>query len=448
MKTAAARLGAWLLALAAGIGLGAMVPPLQSPDEHSHLLRASLIARGEILLKQDRALGSGGMVDRALLAYMHGYLSTITKSAQTPLPPAWRAEVERLRWTAQHTFYPLAGTNYYLPLVYAPHAAGMLAGHALQLTIHETYRLVRLACLLSCLVLLAAAWRVMRPPLLAVALLLLPMTLFQLVSPTLDGLTTCLAVLALSLACTGMMRSGPWSPARSWALATTILLLATTRIQLLPLLAVPFVVAWTRRSSRDALLGGAALLLSMGWLAYALATTVDPRVQRAHGTTQLLVHYAGAPLDFLSVVWASVTDAELSRFYTHSFVGVLGWLDTWLPLPAYPALWTGLALCALASVASANLREAVPARGLLALAAAGSALLVFLALLLTWTPHPARVVEGVQGRYFIVPAVMLAYAFGAWPSARRQHWMQSLLVAAFAAVSLWALVTTLLSRYH
>ena len=43
--------------------------------------------------------------------------------------------------------------------------------------------------------------------------------------------------------------------------------------------------------------------------------------------------------------------------------------------------------------------------GLLALALA-SAALVFLALLVTWTPHPAALVQGVQGRYFIVPALL------------------------------------------
>ena len=35
---------------------------------------------------------------------------------------------------------------------------------------------------------------------------------------------------------------------------------------------------------------------------------------------------------------------------------------------------------------------------------------IFFALLVTWTPHPATVIDGVQGRYFLVPGLLLAYA--------------------------------------
>lgn len=434
--------------LAAALGLSALVPPLQSPDEHSHLMRGYLVSKGRLFLQNDPALGSGGMVDQRLLDYMHEYLATIAKSAQTPLPPQRRAVAEGLRWGGSERFFPLPGTNYYMPLAYAPHAAGMLAGRIMHLTVADTYRLVRLACIASCIVLLAAAWRVLRPPPIALALLLLPMTLFQLVSPTLDGVTTSLSVLALSLFLAGAAGDAPWTAARSWALAAAILLLATTRVQLLPLLVAPFYLAWARRSRRDAWLGAACVAATLAWLAYALATTVDVRVQRTHGTVEVLLHYAAAPLELARVLWRSVTDHELSRFYSHSFIGILGWLDTWLPLPAYPALWAGLALCAVASIASAGVRAALPARALLIGAAAACAVLVFLAMLLTWTPHPARTVDGVQGRYFIVPALVAAYALGAPPGRRPGGRVTGVLVACFAAVSLWALGTALLARYH
>lgn len=437
-----------MLLFAAAVGLSTLVPPLQSPDEHSHLMRGYLVSKGRLLLENDPALGSGGLVDQALLGYMHEYLSTIAKSAQTPLPPQRRAVAEQLRWGGGERFYPLPGTNYYMPLVYAPHAAGMLAGRALQLTVADTYRLVRLASIAACVALLAAAWRVLRPPPIALALLLLPMTLFQLVSPTLDGLTTCLAVLALSLFFAGAAGKAPWTTQRSLALAAAVVVLATTRIQLLPLLAAPFHIAWARRSRRDAWLGAAGVLITLAWLAYALTTTVDVRVQRTHGTVELLLYYAGAPLELAGVLWRSVADPELARFYTQSFIGILGWLDTRLPLAAYPALWGGLAICLLASMARAELRTAWQARALLVAAAVASAVLVFLALLVTWTPHPAPTVQGVQGRYFIVPALLAAYGLGAGPGVRRHGRVAAVLVAGFATASLWALGTTLLARYH
>lgn len=443
------RLGAWLLVLAAALGLSTLVPPIQSPDEHSHILRAYMISKGEISLRTPPGMSSGGQVDPGLLVFIDAYLSTIARSAQTPLGPERRAQTESLRWgSGTERFFPVPGTGYYMPLVYAPHATALWAGRALGLTIADSYRLVRLAIVLSCLGLLAAAWRVMRPPALAIALLLLPMTLFQLLSPTLDGLTTCLAVLALSLFFQALLHEGPWPSGRSWLLAASVALLATTRIQLLPLLALPFYIAWTRRSRRDALLGAAGVLVSLAWVAYALATTVDLRVQRGHSTGQLLLLYAADPMAFLRVIGASLADPELGPFYLHSFIGVLGWLDTYLPLPTYPVLWTGLGLCTIASALAANLRQAWLARALLALAALACALLVFLALLVTWTTHPATTVAGVQGRYFVVPAIMLAYSIGATAPDRPVNRPALVLLVAVAALSLYALVATILARYH
>ncbi len=441
------RFGAWLLAFAAAVGLGTLIPPEQSPDEHSHLMRAYLVSKGQFTLSAPPGVSSGGIVDVALVYFVDAYTG-IARNAQERLTPIRRTQVELLRWGAPDIFYEVPGTGYYMPLIYAPHAAALLAGRTLGLTIADTYRLVRLATLLSCFGLLAAAWRVLRPPALAMALLLLPMTVFQLVSPTLDGITTCLAVLALSLFFDGALQQDKWPPARSWLLAACVTVLATTRIQLLPLLAFPLFIGWAHRSRRDALLGVAAVLLSLAWVLFALANTVDLRIPRTHSTSQLLLHYAAHPTAFLQVVGASVAEPDAALNYGRTFIGVLGWLDTLLPAWAYPALSIALGLCAVASVLGARLRQAPVARFLVAIAAIGCALLVFLALLVTWTPHPALTVNGVQGRYFIVPAIMLAYALGATAATRGRQWPGWVVVAATAATSVYALLVALLARYH
>jgi uncharacterized membrane protein len=51
-----------------------------------------------------------------------------------------------------------------------------------------------------------------------------------------------------------------------------------------------------------------------------------------------------------------------------------------------------------------------------------SALSVFLLLLVAWTPDPthAQLIEGVQGRYFLVPTLMVAMAVAA-PQEQQQH---------------------------
>jgi uncharacterized membrane protein len=435
----------WVFLLAAAWALASLIPPLQSPDENSHLARAYLISKGELTLTpSDR--GSGGRIDYDLLLFIDAYLARVTV-AREKIDAAQQARIESFRWGREDRFMPVAGTGYYLPLIYAPHASAIAIGRALDWSVADSYRLVRVFCLLACLGLLAAAWHTLRPPPLAVALLLLPMSMFQLLTPTLDGVSNCLAVLVLSTFMRIMLQTKDVRPADSWLLAGSVALLVSSRNQLLPLLALPLFIAWTRRSRRDAFLGGAAIVLSLAWLAYVLLNTVDKRIPRTRGTGELLVHYLSHPLSFFSVVGTSLADKGLSQQYEQSFIGVLGWLDAQLPEWAYPGLWIGLAAFALASVLLAS-GQAWLARGLLAFTAVASALLVFFALLVTWTPHPTTFVGGVQGRYFMVPALILAYAIGASPPDRRWNGAIWALLTAFAAASLYALVATVLARYH
>ena len=425
-----------------------MVPPVQSPDEHSHLIRAWLISRGELTLQTPPGQSSGGQVDKALLDFVDVYLSTVTVRADARLTPAQTARVQSLHWGGEQKFFPVPGTGYYLPLVYAPHAAALAAARALDISVADSYRLTRAFTLLACAGLLLAAFRILAPPPLALALLLLPMTLFQLVSPTLDGLTTCMAVLALSLFCRSLLNPAAHSRTVSWLLAATVFMLAGSRIQLLPLLGMPFWLAWQQRSRRDAWLGLAALLLSLLWVGWALTHTVDLRVVRAQSTGQLLQVYATDPTAFVQVVLRSLRDPVLGKFYAESFIGILGWLDTRLPDIAYGALWVGLGVSAVLTLPGTPLHRALMGRLLLLLAAAGSAALVFLALLVTWTPHPALTVAGVQGRYFIVPALVLAYAIGASHQPAGPRWLFNGWLAVFTVASLAALLFTVWGRYH
>jgi hypothetical protein len=91
----------------------------------------------------------------------------------------------------------------------------------------------------------------------------------------------------------------------------------------------------------------------------------------------------------------------------------------------------------------------------LAAAALASLPLVFLALLLSWSAFPATRVEGVQGRYFIAPALLAAMALA--PAAQRRPrstWRRVagtgavLACAAGIVTSALAFFTALAQRYH
>ncbi|MEG0003422.1 MAG: hypothetical protein RR857_16790, partial [Comamonas sp.] len=74
---------------------------------------------------------------------------------------------------------------------------------------------------------------------------------------------------------------------------------------------------------------------------------------------------------------------------------------------------------------------------------------IFTALLISWTPHPATIVHGIQGRYFIVPFLLLAYALHGLFDVRSRAFALAgqLLLCAFFAFSAFSLLSTLQSRY-
>lgn len=461
----------WVLALLAASGFSWLVPPMQSPDEDSHIFRAYMISKGELLLQPvpahstkpindaevaaliDRARRqegrAGGLIAQGLLTFSDRYMA-VARTAANRLTSSERGLLSQLEWTGEVQYYPIPGTGYYFPAVYAPQAVGLAAGQLLNLSVSHSYHLMRACTLIACFAMLWLACRLVVPNPLVAAILLLPMSLFQLVSPTVDGLTTSLAVLTVSQFLASIDPGRKHSPVLSWGLAICIFVLATSRTHLLPLLALPFYLAWRRQSRRDFYLGCAIAVATLAWILFALQTTNDPRVVRSHTTTQLLMQYAADPWAYFKIVAASVGDAELFSFYQQSFIGILGWLDTPLADYFYPVLWTGLALCALASVSISTLQKDWSARLLLVAIAIASIGLIFLAMLVTWTPHPASVVKGVQGRYFVVPAILLGYA--ASGSATRQlpvrQWIGGLAVAGFALTSLTALTMAVLGRYH
>ena len=467
------RLAFWVIALLVATGFSWLIPPMQSPDEDSHIGRAYVISQGDLLLQylplsstgareayteggtavshQARPYGGrlGGLVDEGLSSFMAGYLDLARQSAKR-FTAAEKARLAQMNWSETKQFQILSGTGYYFPAVYAPQALGLAIGRTLGFSVGHSYYLAKEMSLLVCFALLAMACRLSAPSPLLAAILLLPMSLFQLLSPTIDGLTTSLSVLAISIFLSSADSGRKHPAAASWGLAASIFLVTTSRTHLLPLLLLPFFLAWRRQSSRDFYLGCWITVGAIAWTVFALQSTSDARVVRDHTTAELLLHYLGNPLSFLRVIFASLNDADLFTFYERSFVGVLGWLDTWLPPYFYPALWVGLAICGIASVSVATLQRDGSPRLLLAGIAMASVGLIFLALLVTWTPHPTLTVRGVQGRYFLVPTIMLAFAISgasALKSPLRQR-LAALAVAGFSASSLAALTMTLLSRYH
>jgi uncharacterized membrane protein len=390
--------------------LSVLIPPFQSPDEFVHIQRAYLLSRGKIVLDHPPSESSGGMIDSGLAAYITKYRAFIS-APNVKLSKDEITSAAEIRWSGTKEFSPAPGAAFYFPLIYAPQAVGLVVGKRLGLTVDSSYRLARAFSLATLILILFVAFAVYPTNPFALTLLILPMSLFQFASASLDGISTAMAVFSIAAflrIATDRASAKPWL---FYSLVVSVILLATSRVHLLPLSLLILVSCFYigRRKESFAIFGVslAAILL---WLLIALKTTVDLRVNLGTPSASIISFYLGDPLLFAKVLARTIFNDEYFTAYRTSFIGILGWLDTPFTPRIYNWLTGWVVLVGLLSISFANIKTEWTPRLLLLVTSVASILLIFFALLVTWTVHPAQMINGVQGRYFLMPMMMIAYA--------------------------------------
>ncbi|RPE79597.1 putative membrane protein [Vulcaniibacterium tengchongense] len=429
-----------------GLVFTAIVPPFQAPDEFHHVQRAYLLSRGQVILKSHGNQPSGGEIDAALARYMDTFTPIMGKAARK----VSRDEIltaSEVRWSDKTVFATPTGTAYYFPALYLPEALAMSFGRATGLTVGQSYKLARLAALLTCVILLSIAFYLYPPPIGVLAVLLLPMNLFLLSSAVLDGLATSTSILTISafLRLIGSIERA--KNLASCSLVISVALVASCRANMLPMLLLPFVAAFVLRDRRMLIAALIVALFVVTWTLFTINTTVYPPGPRGSDSSARLLFFLSDPIGLARILWNTLADPALRAFYLHSFIGVLGWLDAPLPELLYPLI---AALLFLIVIATTTLRSFSWLRGVMLIVVASSALLTFLALLVQWTIGPATKVEGVQGRYFVIPAMFLIYALTCDPTPRQtlRRRCATALTCLLAVISIYAATSTLVARYH
>ncbi|WOD20557.1 DUF2142 domain-containing protein [Paraburkholderia kirstenboschensis] len=420
-----------------GSVLSALIPPLQSPDEPEHINRAYLLAHMSETYNVP-GHSTGGEIDSGLSRYEMLFAGKLTAKPDARYTARLAREAAAIRWSGEHVFSDMAGSAPYLPLDYVPQAIGLRIGEALDLSVGASYRVARVAALFTIALIIAVAFAIWPPNALLICVLALPMTMFQIASASSDGLSFAWLVLAASLFMLGSDRSASFRAWHPVLLMLAVFMVVTARPQMLPVLALPASVFFMRKEWRWlaawAVVAGAAFM----WLNTA-AHIVDLRMPRSVTTGQATALYLWHPLGFAAVLARTLSSEINLIFYWRSFIGILGWLDRPMPSYVYSICGVGLALAAALSVARISIKHRV----LLIGCAAVAILLTFFAMLITWTDQPAKFIVGVQGRYFIAPAVLLAYSFG---PPRGVWWM--IICGAFVVFTTAMTVSTLLWTYY
>lgn len=447
-----------LIALMLGFLWSAIIPPFKSPDEPDHLRRAYLLVNGQLLLHsqdcdeegyrcKNGKTASGGEIDAGLKEYL-----AVRDGINFGLRTVNEFDEDRaggFRWQGRDVFDITPGTAYYFPLVYAPQAIGLALSKALGLRLERSYYVARFFSLLATVLVLGLAFSIFIPSPVTLALLLLPMSLYQAVSTSLDGFSTALAILAL--ACFARITSSPGDKKR-WGLfmlmLVSLFLVGTSRAHLLPMLLMPCIAAYRMRKLA-AWLGSAFLSVAvLVWMWLAIPSAVDLRVDRGLSTGQILLHYLKEPGELVQVFYRTLTDQGLMTGYGKSFLGMF--FSLYLSPYAYVLIGVLLFGIILISLPSwQQWRGRLLERSALLLIGCMACFLAFLAMLLTWTPHPAQTIQGVQGRYFLVPAIMVFAGACSWsaPVGWRARGASFLLTLLFG-VGFWAGTVRMLDGFY
>ncbi|MGB9799737.1 MAG: DUF2142 domain-containing protein [Thermanaerothrix sp.] len=395
----------WSLVLGICTIYSAIIPPIQSPDETSHLASAYLLSKGRITFITPPGQDSGGYIDSGLLEFIASYTNL-------PFRPNHKLNYEMtlrsqsIRWTGDEKFIPVRSSPYF-PLIYAPSAIGLAIGKIGNLSVEQSYRIGRFISTFTCLGVIAFAFSIYQTNMLSVLVLSLPMSLFQLTTINADALSLALIVLISSITMRGIDKEKEYQPWMSYILGLSLFAVITARWQLVPL-SLLLIIIWLKRKQPIDIL--TFLFLCIGftlWFVYAWLNYRDSRIIREFTSDILLKYYILHPLHTLKIIGNTIVTYKNS--YIQSFIGVLGWLDTPFSSTFYKISILFLIIATGLSISFQNIRKDYKERLFIQFLILCIILFTFLALLVTWSPFPTERIEGIQGRYFLSPMVLMGY---------------------------------------
>ncbi|MDW5500237.1 DUF2142 domain-containing protein [Pseudomonas lundensis] len=406
-------------------------PPFSSPDEGNHLSRANGLLQGYFILKPVSADGSSGAaVDVSLDKMTNLFDSTLRESSKWTLEDSVN-EMKALSWSDRFVLKGMPNVSFYTPTVYMPQALGFAIGKMMGLDLYSSYNLANAITFSVCLIMLLLAYGIYPIPAFSLVFLLMPMSLFQLFSPTIDGLSMSFTILAMS--CFMKLVTDRGSKNYIWLsllMALCIFSAAGSRANLLLMSFMPLWLFFKNRKRSDLLFFALTISMTFIWTIYSLINTHDGGVGRHPGYSnfELVSYYLKHPFTFASIFINTITDTSTLDFYFKSMVGVLGWLDA----PVSNAAFYFFSVAIISSVLMAIFSRGGKGRDtsiFIVVLALLSLLLIFPALLSQWSPFPTDNIIGVQGRYFIIPALILGYAFNAKPFFKDKAWVAVLILS-------------------
>lgn len=323
----------------------------------------------------------------------------------------------------------IPNTGVYSPPAYFPQAVAAWLGRSLNLTAGAIFYLMNLSGLIFVAICLFWAMKFLpqAKPLIFL-LAMMPMFLIEAASTSIDAVTYGVSFLGTAWLLSLRNSAERFSRAEIFALIILSVVLACAKSVYATIFLLYFLIPTARAGSLGKFLslGAAILLLNLFTSLIWMKISVD--VAGGGLYTNYYLGYVETniaaqkifvmehPTAFFAAMCNSLI--ELLDWYWISFVGAWGFLWNVLLLKIFYILYgIALAFFALSNGLRLKLRE----RGVVLFAATLSTLAFFLISYLTWSTVGGRLIEGVQGRYFIPLAPMIFGALSILPSLRHKN---------------------------
>jgi len=430
-----------------------LVPPFQSPDAPTHFYRIFQISEGG-LVSERRGNLWGGEIPASLPE-----VTTVFMRALPFSPENKQNGQEILEWLNQpldpdqRIFRSFPNSAYSSPVAYLPQVLAVALGRWVQASPLALMYLGRLGNLLmgSLLIMLAIKLTPVHKEVFYL-LGLMPMTLFLRGTLSADAATTGLAFLLTALILKevhGGEKSLGWPSLALIAFVAAMAVQCKTIYVFLPFLF--FAIPASRGNDSRNYWKGAGLVLGgalSSWLAWSriiskLYVPCNPRV--AADMMEPIKFILADPVRFLGMIVEN--HIAHAGDYLVSFVGVLGWWDTKLPLAqvvAY-AVALGVAAACCYGPGGPSVRTRLIAGTITLLSAA----LLAASQYIVWNAPGSLQIDMMQGRYFIpfAPIGFLAIAGRCRLSPSSQLRIRGVLEL-FAVASLVVAAAVIYRRYY
>ena len=422
-----------------------ITPPFQSPDEFNHVKRAYLLSKGVFFATVTEGV-VGGEIDTGLMTYLKCF-GNIPLNYGNKLERTTVRECNAMRFSGKATFSALPNTAEYFPLLYSPQAVALFIGRIAGLTVATSYYLARLFSQLASLSLVLFAMSIFPFPPAVLALLLLPMNLFQFAAASLDAMSFATAIAISALFMKAYRPKQPFGVGMSATVSIGILLLSLARIVYIALAPLLLVMYYRRKSPSYIVYFAAVVSIWCCWMLY-LRTTILPEAmlggngEQAGGTWATLL----MAWSFCKMAFRTLISPEVVGGYLQSFIGVLGASDTPLSLFAYTVLGVGT-LAVLILTLEGGIRRFLDEGGVMLGLAGLATLPLVLFAAFQWTPPDATTIDGVQGRYFYPTAFFLFYSVGGAYLSKTRITACVAVISLIAFSSIELSIPALLDRY-